>query len=148
MYRFTFLTGGGAFYFYVDSNDIVQVARARSGDVSYFQDGHLIGRRPFAHASEFSDFNNRRGERQFADRYGNTYVLMRTNNRLRMYDEHGHFLRTISPQSPDESIFVELAFWIFALGVILIIVTNKRSLFEFFKNFSELFKDGNTSKKP
>ena len=138
IYGFSFPTGGaGYFAFYIDDDDYIHIATARTNCTYIFLYGELIEKKEYVNSQESSDTINQydnisRQSRIFRDENGNTYTV-KYNNKVYMYDDSGNYLRTISPNAPLWPLSV-FGFWgIAAIGMATLFVVNR-------KFFSELFK--------
>lgn len=133
LYRFSFPTGGaGYFAFYIDNDDVVHVATARTNKVFSFKEGDWIGERTYVDGKDESDTINdfeRRKKKEFFDVEGNRYIIsIRT---VKMYDPNGIFVRKVSPSAPIWPFSIFMFWGIGALGIPVILLSN----FWFFKKF-------------
>ena len=120
MYGFSFPTGGGHFNFYIDKENFIHVATARSAQIYTFFQGNLVFQRGYKDSQEKNEIINEyayisRNTKEFQDNEGFIYKVM-GNHTVQMIDEDtGEVVRIIKPKVPIWP-FSTFMFWgIFAI---------------------------------
>jgi len=128
LYRISFPSRTGVFFFYIGGNDVVRIYPLRHRSILYFYDGELINSvRPSGdagHIAAINRFRARQEVNEFTDSYGNVYIVRGSS--VRMYDIHGNFIRSIRPSSP----FLPLQFLpslaVAIISIVIVVIACKR----------------------
>lgn len=121
LYRISFPTWTGMFFFYIDAYDVVHVYPVRHRAILSFYNGELVSSRRTVsdsrHVVIIDSFRVHQENSEFIDIYGNVYRVRGSG--VRMYDAHGNFLRVIRPTSPIFPQPLSLSLVMIALGLII-----------------------------
>ncbi|MDL2327116.1 hypothetical protein LJC64_00430 [Ruminococcaceae bacterium OttesenSCG-928-A11] len=122
--RITFPTSGGAFAFYVDENDQVQVATARGGMLYTFAGETLVFEGSYEAAESgkyFDDYRKKGNRKQYVDEFGNEYYVTSDKKVHVINAETRELLRIVSPKTPIWP-FSIMAFWGIGLVSAMVVI--------------------------